>query len=72
MGLTRRVLSMGTFGMADFRSDKERIAGKTAKSARYSKRTAAEAAKQTRIMKKSSRGARSDMKPEASGLCCCC
>jgi hypothetical protein len=55
MGLIRQVLSICTFGMVDFRSDKERIARKTTKGARYSKRTAAEAAKQTRIMKKISR-----------------
>jgi len=48
MGLTRKTLSMCTVGMIDFRSDKERIA-------RSTRRSAAEVAKQTRLMKKISR-----------------
>jgi hypothetical protein len=49
------LLSLSTFGVVDSGSDKERIARKTSKGARCSKHTAAEAAKQTRIMRKISR-----------------
>jgi hypothetical protein len=46
MGLIRKALSVCAVGVIDFRSDKERIA-------RSTRRTAAEVAKQTRIMRKS-------------------
>lgn len=38
MGFTRKVLSVSSAGLVDFRSDKERIARKTAKGARAAKR----------------------------------
>lgn len=39
MGLTRKIMSVSTGGAVDFRSDKERIARKTAKGARYEKKS---------------------------------
>lgn len=45
MGITRKFLSAITFGFIDFRSDKERIA-------RSSRKTAKQAKKQTKIMRK--------------------
>jgi hypothetical protein len=39
MGLTRKIMSVSTLGAVDMRSDKERIARKTAKGARYQKKT---------------------------------
>lgn len=50
MGLFRKMASVSTVGLVDFRSDKERTARKTAKGARYSKVAAKEAQAQTRIM----------------------
>ena len=44
MGLTRKTLPMCTVGMIDFRSDKERIA-------RSTRQSAAEVAKQNRLIK---------------------
>ena len=38
MGLTRKIMSVSTMGAVDFRSDKERIARKTAKGARAAKK----------------------------------
>lgn len=50
MGLTRKLLSLSTLGAVDMRSDKERIARKTAKGARYAKRSAAQDAAQTALL----------------------
>jgi hypothetical protein len=50
MGLTRKLLSLSTLGAVDMRSDKERIARKTAKVARYAKRSAAQDAAQTALL----------------------
>ncbi|MFJ4091664.1 hypothetical protein ACIPYS_08790 [Kitasatospora sp. NPDC089913] len=44
MGVFRKLTSMGTFGLVDFRSDKERIA-------RNTRRTVKELRKQTKLMK---------------------
>lgn len=44
MGLTRKMMSMGTMGAVDFRSDKERTAA-------YTKGMRKQARKQTKIMK---------------------
>ncbi len=38
MGLTRKIMSVSTAGAVDYRSDKERIARKTAKGARAAKK----------------------------------
>lgn len=38
MGITRKIMSVSTAGAVDFRSDKERIARKTAKGARAAKK----------------------------------
>ena len=38
MGMTRKLMSVSTGGLVDFRSDKERIARKTAKGARAAKK----------------------------------
>lgn len=48
-GLTRKLLSVCALGIVDFRSGKERVT-------RAARHTAAEVAKQTRIMKKMSSG----------------
>lgn len=45
MGLTRKMMSMGTLGAVDYRSDKERTAA-------YTKGMRKEARKQTELMKK--------------------
>lgn len=45
MGFTRKVLSVSTVGLVDFRSDKERTAA-------YAKASKKEAKKQTKLMKK--------------------
>jgi hypothetical protein len=47
MGLFRKISSLGTLGLIDFRSDKERIA-------RYTKGSRKELRKQTRIMQQQS------------------
>ncbi|WP_143652249.1 hypothetical protein [Streptomyces sp. 13-12-16] len=44
------MLSLTTMGAVDFRSDKERIARKTAKGARASKKTAKEAKRQSALL----------------------
>ncbi|WP_159011693.1 hypothetical protein [Streptomyces sp. NRRL F-5123] len=44
MGMTRKLLSISTLGLIDFRSDKERTAA-------YTKATKRQAKKQTKIMK---------------------
>lgn len=51
MGLIRKTLSAGTFGAVDFRSDKERIARKTAKNARAAKKANKLLRKQNRILR---------------------
>lgn len=51
MGFTRKLMSVSTAGLVDFRSDKERTARKTAKGARYAKVAAKEAQAQTQIMR---------------------
>lgn len=38
MGFTRKIMSVSTIGLVDYRSDKERIARKTAKGARAAKK----------------------------------
>lgn len=48
MGLTRKLMSMGTLGAVDFRSDKERIAS-------YTKATKKQAQEQTKMMKRAQR-----------------
>lgn len=48
MGLTRKVMSVGTLGAVDFRSDKERIA-------RYTRTTADELKTQTKLARKDAR-----------------
>lgn len=50
MGLFRKMASVSTCGAVDMRSDKERIARKTAKGARAAKVSAREAQAQTRLM----------------------
>jgi hypothetical protein len=50
MGLTRKFMSVSTLGAVDMRSDKERIARKSAKGARYAKQSAKELKAQTRVM----------------------
>ncbi|AKY03594.1 hypothetical protein FDI81_gp63 [Streptomyces phage Hydra] len=44
MGITRKTLSLTTFGLIDFRSDKERTAA-------YAKATKKQAKKQTKLLK---------------------
>jgi hypothetical protein len=44
MGMTRKALSFTTFGLIDYRSDKERIARSTRKAAK-------QARKQTKLMR---------------------
>jgi hypothetical protein len=44
MGLIRKTISVSTFGLVDFRSDKERAA-------RYAKQQRDEAKEQTKLMK---------------------
>lgn len=50
MGFTRKMLSMSTAGLVDFRSDKERIARKTAKGARAAKKQNKLIREQNRIL----------------------
>ena len=52
MGIIRKSLSMGTLGAVDFRSDKERIARKTAKGARAAKKANKLMKEQNRILRK--------------------
>lgn len=55
MGITRKAASLMTMGAVDFRSDKERIARKTAKGARYQKQATKEAQAQTKILQEQTR-----------------
>jgi hypothetical protein len=55
MGLTRKALSVTTFGAVDFRSDKERAARHTSGTKRAAKRTAKEAKKQTKLLEEQTR-----------------
>jgi hypothetical protein len=48
MGVTRKMISLCTFGLVDFRSDKERIA-------RSTRHTAKEARRQTAILRHQAR-----------------
>lgn len=54
MGITRKFLSLGTGGLVDFRSDKERAARNTARTARAARASAAEARRQTAILRQQS------------------
>lgn len=51
MGFIRKTMSMGTLGAVDFRSDKERIARKTAKGARAQKKANKLIKEQNRILR---------------------
>lgn len=55
MGLFRKMASLSTLGAVDLRSDKERIARKTAKGARAAKISAREAQTQTRLLAEQNR-----------------
>ncbi len=55
MGFTRKLASVATMGAVDFRSDKECIARKTAKGARYQKQATKEAKAQTKILQEQTR-----------------
>lgn len=50
MGITRKLMSASTMGLVDFRSDRERIARKTAKGARAAKEQNRLLAQQNRIL----------------------
>lgn len=51
MGLFRKLTSLSTLGMVDFRSDKERIARYTKKSAKANRTSADEAQAQTALLR---------------------
>ena len=51
MGIIRKGLSVSSAGLIDFRSDKERIARKTAKGARAAKKANRLMKKQNRILR---------------------
>jgi hypothetical protein len=55
VGLFRKIASVSTLGAVDLRSDKERIARKTAKGARAAKISAHEAQVQTRLLTEQNR-----------------
>jgi hypothetical protein len=50
MGITRKVLSVSTLGLVDFRSDKERTARSSRRSAKYLRRQAEEARRVRRLI----------------------
>lgn len=52
MGMIRKVLSVGTVGLVDWRSDKERTAAYTRGVRKHARRAAKEAKRQTKILKK--------------------
>jgi hypothetical protein len=49
MGMIRKTMSLGTMGLIDFRSDKERAAA-------YAKATKKQAKKQTKLMRQQQKG----------------
>lgn len=51
MGLIRKTLSIGTVGLVDWRSDKERAAAYARGTRKHARRAAREAKKQTKILK---------------------
>lgn len=51
MGITRKMLSVSTLGLVDFRSDKERTAA-------YTKEQAKQARKQTKLLKQQAKAQR--------------
>jgi hypothetical protein len=55
VGITRKFLSMGTGGLVDFRSDKERTARNTARGARAARQAAFEARRQTALLAEQTR-----------------
>jgi hypothetical protein len=67
MGLTRKLMSVSTLGAVDYRSDKERIARSTAKTAKQAKRTAKEAKKQTEILARQAEASETTIPDERTG-----
>lgn len=56
MGMTRKLLSLSTFGLVDWRSDKERTAAYARGTRKHARRVAKEAKKQTKIMQEQRKG----------------
>jgi hypothetical protein len=53
VGITRKLLSVSTLGLVDYRSDKERTAA-------YTKKAARQAKEQTKLMKQQAKERRSE------------